>query len=185
MAVQGADIGEAAIAGAGPKPPRGLTPQDLRGPDRLERVLGLLALVMLGFIFAALLRGRDEWARVPSVVWVHLATILVALVLTPVLLWRRRGDARHRVYGYVWSGAMMLTALDSLFVHSGGPGRFSLIHVLSVFVLVMVPVLVLAARRHDGVRHRRTVRGLIIGALLIAGFFTFPFNRLLGHWLFG
>jgi len=29
------------------------------------------------------------------------------------------------------------------------------------------------------------VRGLIIGALLIAGFFTFPFHRLLGHWLFG
>ena len=28
------------------------------------------------------------------------------------------------------------------------------------------------------------VRGLVIGALLIAGFFTFPFNRLLGSWLF-
>ena len=24
-----------------------------------------------------------------------------------------------------------------------------------------------------------------VGALLIAGFFTFPFHRLLGHWLFG
>ena len=121
----------------------------------------------------------------PPVIWVHLATILVALLLTPVLLWRRRGDTRHRVYGYVWSGAMMLTALDSLFVHGNGPGRFSLIHVLSLFTLVMVPVLVLAARRHNAARHRRTVRGLIIGALLMAGFFTFPFDRLLGHWLFG
>ncbi|WP_235054330.1 DUF2306 domain-containing protein [Novosphingobium lindaniclasticum] len=164
---------------------RGLSPQDLQGPDRLERVLGLLALIMLFFIIAALLRGMSEWARVPAIVWLHLATILVALVLTPVLLWRRRGDARHRLYGYVWSGAMMLTALDSLFIHMGGPGRFSLIHVLSLFTLVMVPMLVLAARRHDAVRHRRTVRGLIIGALLVAGFFTFPFDRLLGHWLFG
>jgi hypothetical protein len=25
---------------------------------------------------------------------------------------------------------------------------------------------------------------LATGALLIAGFFTFPFDRLLGHWLF-
>jgi hypothetical protein len=25
---------------------------------------------------------------------------------------------------------------------------------------------------------------MVLGALLIAGFFTFPFNRLLGHWLF-
>ena len=33
-------------------------------------------------------------------------------------------------------------------------------------------------------RHRRSVHGMVIGALLIAGFFTFPFNRLLGAWLF-
>lgn len=178
-------MSEAAVAPPGGGATRGLTAQDLRGPDRLERVLGLLALVMLGFILVALVRGMDEWARVPPVVWIHLATILVALVLTPVLLWRRRGDRRHRVYGYAWSAAMMLTALDSLFVHMGGPGKFSLIHVLSLFTLVMVPVLVMAARRHNAARHRRTVRGLIIGALLIAGFFTFPFNRLLGHWLFG
>lgn len=180
-------MSEAAIvpSGATATASKGITAQDLRGPDRLERALGFLALVMLGFIFAALLRGRAEWEHVPPVIWVHLATILVALVLTPVLLWRRRGDTRHRVYGYVWSGAMMLTALDSLFVHGNGPGRFSLIHVLSLFTLVMVPVLVLAARRHNAARHRRTVRGLIIGALLIAGFFTFPFDRLLGHWLFG
>jgi uncharacterized membrane protein len=180
-------MSEAAIApsGATATASKGITAQDLRGPDRLERALGFLALVMLGFIFAALLRGRAEWEHVPPVIWVHLATILVALLLTPVLLWRRRGDTRHRVYGYVWSGAMMLTALDSLFVHGNGPGRFSLIHVLSLFTLVMVPVLVLAARRHNAARHRRTVRGLIIGALLMAGFFTFPFDRLLGHWLFG
>jgi uncharacterized membrane protein len=34
------------------------------------------------------------------------------------------------------------------------------------------------------VRHRRGVRAMVTGALLIAGFFTFPFDRLLGHWLF-
>lgn len=164
---------------------KGVSPQDLQGPDKLERALGFMALIMLCFIFAALLRGMSEWGRVPAIIWLHLATILAALVLTPVLLWRRRGDARHRLYGYVWSGAMMLTALDSLFIRVGGPGRFSLIHLLSLFTLIMVPVLVLAARRHDAVRHRRTVRGLIIGALLVAGFFTFPFDRLLGHWLFG
>jgi uncharacterized membrane protein len=55
---------------------------------------------------------------------------------------------------------------------------------LSVATLVLVPLLVITARRHNVARHRRTVRGIIIGALLIAGFFTFPFDRLLGHWLF-
>ena len=32
--------------------------------------------------------------------------------------------------------------------------------------------------------HRGSVRGMVTGALLVAGFFTFPFDRMLGHWLF-
>jgi uncharacterized membrane protein len=44
---------------------------------------------------------------------------------------------------------------------------------------------VMAARAHDRRRHERGVRGVVIGALLIAGFFTFPLGRLLGSWLSG
>ncbi|MBT0667860.1 hypothetical protein HT136_05705 [Novosphingobium profundi] len=154
-------------------------------PDKLEKVLGALALVMLAFVVAAVLRGRDEWARVPLVVWLHLATIVLALALTPMLLWRARGTTRHRVLGYTWSAAMLATAIDSFLVRISHPGHLGPIHALSFLTLVLVPLLVISARRHDVYRHRRTVRGLIIGALLIAGFFTFPFHRLLGHWLFG
>ncbi|WP_232494991.1 DUF2306 domain-containing protein [Novosphingobium kaempferiae] len=153
-------------------------------PDRLEKALGGLSLVMLGFVAVAVVKGMAEWGNIPAVIWLHLATIVVALALTPVLLWKPRGTPGHRQIGYVWAGAMFLTALDSLLVTTK-PGHFSPIHLLSVFTIIMVPVLVLAARRGNVARHRRTVRGLIIGALLIAGFFTFPFNRLLGHWLFG
>ena len=118
---------------------KGVTAQQLKGPDRLERVLGLLSLVMLAVILVAILRGMAEWAQIPGIVWLHLATMLTALALTPMLLWRRRGDGRHRVLGYVWSGAMMATAIDSLFIR-GKNGEFSVIHLLSAFVIVMVPV---------------------------------------------
>jgi uncharacterized membrane protein len=154
-------------------------------PDRLEKALGLLSLVMLGFILAALAKGRADWSQIPAVIWLHLATIMVALVLTPVLLWRPRGTSGHRKLGYVWCAAMFLTAVDSLFVRTNPSGSFSPIHILSVLVIVLVPLLIRAARSHDVTRHRRTVRGIVIGALLVAGFFTFPFDRLLGHWLFG
>lgn len=153
-------------------------------PDRLEKVLGGLALVMLAFIVAALTKGMADWPKIPGVVWLHLATIMLALALTPVLLWRARGTRAHRQIGYIWSAAMLLTAIDSLFVTTSRPGHFSPIHALSVLTIVLVPVLVINARKHRVGQHRRTVRGLIIGALLIAGFFTFPFDRLLGHWLF-
>ena len=108
------------------------------------------------------------------------------------MLLRRKATRSHRVLGYVWTVAMTLTAFVSLGFKTGAPrgshgvfsGDVSPIHILSLIVLVMVPRLVFAARRHDVAAHRRGVRGLVIGAILIAGFFTFPFDRLLGNWLF-
>ena len=149
-----------------------------------------LALVAL----VAIVRGQAQWGRVPPLVWVHLATVLVATGLTPVMLLRRKGDRRHRRLGYVWVGAMLLTAVISLFFNARIDGRpnlgvfsgdFSFIHLLSLFVLVQVPRIVARARRHDRAGHEGMVRGMVIGALLIAGFFTFPFNRMLGAWLSG
>jgi uncharacterized membrane protein len=157
----------------------------LLAPGRSDHVLGGGALVVLAAMSAAIIRGQAEWGQIPPVVWLHLATITIALVLTPVLLWQRRGTPRHRKLGYVWVSAMALTALDSLFIRLIGRGGFSVIHILSAWTLIQVPLIVLAARRHDWKRHRGAVRGMVIGALLIAGFFTFPFDRLLGRWLFG
>jgi len=153
-------------------------------PDRYERVLAVVSVILLAVVLTAIGRGHGQWGQVPGLVWFHLLTILVALALTPVMLLRRRGDGRHRWLGWVWSGALFLTALDSFLLH--GPGsRFSIIHILSIFTLIQVPIIVLSARRHDLKRHRRSVRGMVTGALLIAGFFTFPFDRMLGQWLLG
>jgi len=35
-------------------------------PDRAEKVLGALALAMLGCVVVAVARGMDEWARIPG-----------------------------------------------------------------------------------------------------------------------
>ena len=158
--------------------------------DPLERVLSWAAVALLAAVLIALARGAGEWGQVPAPVWAHLVTIIVALALTPVILLRPRGDRRHRTLGTIWVAAMIATAAISLFVHVSGPrssimGRFSLIHILSVWTLIQVPIIWWSARTHNVARHRGSVRGMVIGALLIAGFFTFPFGRLLGHWLFG
>ena len=154
-------------------------------PDRLEKICGALALVLLGFVVVAVLRGRPEWGRIPWIIWAHLATITAALAITPVMLWRRRGDQLHRRLGWVWAVCMFSTAVLSLNLHFINRGGYSLIHLLSVLTIVGVPVLVIAARRRDIKRHRGQARGFVVGALLVAGFFTFPFDRLLGSWLFG
>jgi uncharacterized membrane protein len=153
-------------------------------PTRFERVLGVLTLVLLGFVVTAVAKGSASWAKLPWELWLHLATMALVLGLTPVILWMRRGTFRHRVMGYIWVMSLTVTALISFRLRFNPDGGFSPIHLLSVFTLVMLVPLVLSAHRHQHAKHRSAVRGLCIGALLIAGFFTFPFNRLLGNWLF-
>lgn len=159
-------------------------------PSRFDRIvtderLGLGAAIMLGVVAVAVMRGHADWGRISWHVWAHLATMAVALALTPVMLLRAKGTAPHRALGWVWAIAMIATAALSLLIRDTNHGGFSVIHILSVWVLIQVPWLVWRARTHRVAAHRRGVRGIVMGALLIAGFFTFPFDRLLGHWLFG
>jgi uncharacterized membrane protein len=152
-----------------------------RTPDMLEKICGGLALALLGCVAAAVFKGQSHWAEIPWTVWVHLVSLSIVLALTPIMMWRKRGDDWHRLLGWIWSFFILLAAVISFVMTDG---RFSLIHILSVLVVVGVPVLVLSARRRDIDRHRGQARGFVIGALLIAGFFTFPFGRLLGTWFF-
>lgn len=163
-----------------------VTPQRLE-PDTFERVLAAGSVVLLGAVAVALARGWREWGLVPPVVWPHLVTIIVALALTPVQLLGRRGDGdrRHRLLGTIWVAAMLLSALFSFGLREINNGGLSVIHILSAWTLLMVPWIWWSARTHRVAMHRRASRGMVAGALLTAGFFTFPFNRLLGHWLFG
>lgn len=154
-------------------------------PNGLDRLLAAAAVVLLVMVLAALARGRSEWHLVPTFVWLHIATIGAALALTPVMMLRRRGDRLHRRLGWVWAGAMMLTALFTFAIRGINEGSFSFIHLFSVLTLVQVPVIVWTARTHQHSKHRNTVRAMVAFALLTAGFFTFPFDRLFGHWLFG
>jgi uncharacterized membrane protein len=153
--------------------------------DLYERMLSVESVILLAFVLTALFKGRADWARVPPEIWPHIATILIAVTLTPVMLLRRRGDRLHRQLGWVWVAAMFSTALLSMFVRNVNNGGFSFIHILSVWTMIQVPIIAWSARQHNVKRHRYGVRAMVTGALLIAGFFTFPFNRLLGQWLFG
>jgi uncharacterized membrane protein len=153
-------------------------------PDIFEKALAVGAILILSAVIIAVVKGRPEWAEIPAQIWVHLFTIGIALVLTPIMMLRTRGDARHRLLGRIWVAAMFLTAVSSFLMRSANHGGFSVIHILSVVVIIQAPIIYWSAKTHNIKRHRRSVRAMVLGALLIAGFFTFPFERLLGNWLF-
>lgn len=159
-----------------------------------NQLLAAASLVLALAAIAAIARGQPHWGDVPPLVWVHLGSIVFATLLTPAMLLRRKGNARHRQLGYVWFAAILIAAVSSLFFNlrvDGASNRgvfsgdVSPIHILSFWVLFQAPLIVVRARRHDRAGHEQAVRGMVIGALLVAGFFTFPFGRMLGTWLFG
>ncbi|HEX8485229.1 hypothetical protein [Sphingomonas sp.] len=153
--------------------------------DTFEKILSAGAVILGVAMVVAILRGHAHWAEVPVLVWLHLLTIGVAVALTPTMLLARRGTQRHRWLGRIWAVSMAATAALTFGIATINSGRYSLIHLLSAWTLIQVPLIWWTARTHQVLRHRRAVRGMVTGALLVAGFFTFPFDRMLGTWLFG
>lgn len=81
---------------------------------------------------------------------------------------------------------MALVALSSFFIHTiCTVGPFSVIHLLSIVTLVALPLGVWRARRHKVRAHRKTMQLLFLGALLIAGIFTFMPGRIMHDVAFG
>lgn len=150
-----------------------------------DRIVGWLAPLMLAAVLAAVARGRAQWAELPWQVWAHLLLLLVVLALTPVQLWSAKGTPRHRLLGGVWAGALFAAAAVSFGIRQANDGGLSWIHLLSAWVLIQVPWMLWAAHRHEVESHRVRARMLSTFALLVAGFFTFPFGRMLGRWLLG
>lgn len=114
------------------------------------------------------------------VIQLHAFAAMGAFTLGVVQLAAPKGTLPHRTIGWIWAGLMLTIVVSSFFIHQirlWGP--FSPIHLLSIFTLVMLPLAVLRARRHNVSGHRNAMLGLFFGALLIAGAFTFLPGRIM------
>lgn len=121
----------------------------------------------------------------PMVVQVHLLAAVAAVAAGAIILWARKGRTFHRVMGWGWAGLMGVTAGSSLFIVGLNGNAWSLIHLLSGWVLVFMPIAVRAARKHDVNLHRRAMTGLFWGASIVAGGFAFLPGRLMWRLFMG
>src|SRR5260370_29800514 len=97
----------------------------------------------------------------PAIIQLHAFAALGAFALGAVQLAAPKGTIPHRVFGWLWAGLLLVVAVSSFFIHTirlWGP--WSPIHLLSLFTLVMLPLAVLRARRHEVEKHRRAMPGL-------------------------
>jgi uncharacterized membrane protein len=120
------------------------------------------------------------------VIQIHAFAAMSAFALGIVQLSAPKGTLPHRTFGWLWVVLMLTVSVSSFFIHTirlWGP--WSPIHLLSIFTLAMLAVGVSAARRHVVRKHQRTMIFTFIGALVIAGIFTFVPGRIMHQVVFG
>ncbi|MEL6885605.1 MAG: DUF2306 domain-containing protein [Pseudomonadota bacterium] len=120
------------------------------------------------------------------IVQFHVVCALLALVLGPVALYRRRRDRVHKLLGYSWVCAIAGVALSSFGIHSFAViGPFSPIHALSLFTLWSLYEGLRLIRSGRVIGHRIVMRNLYWYGLCVAGLFNFLPGRTMNKVLLG
>lgn len=121
-----------------------------------------------------------------SAIQIHVATVVVALIATLILLPLRKGTKLHRTIGWIWVTCMMTTAIVTFWIgRSDLPLGLGPIHAFSILTLVSVPRAILSIRKGNIIAHRNAMIGVVVGGLGIAGFLAFLPNRLMWVMLTG
>lgn len=161
----------------------------------------LVSLALIGVVFGAMFlsgggapdqqagpRGGPSLAPLLEAgfaVRLHVATVVIALAATAIILPLKKGTRLHKAAGRVWAVSMLTTALASFWITDLDEGSFSFIHIFSVVTLVNVPYAIWAIRRGDVVGHKLAMLGVVVGGLGIAGGFALAEGRIMHAVLFG
>ena len=117
---------------------------------------------------------------------IHVASVMVAIVLTPLQLSVKRGGDAHRLIGKIWMAAMVVVALSSFFISTiRWIDPFSPLHFLSIVALVSVFIAYREAQRGNWLAHAWTLASVVVFALVGAGIFTLLPGRIMNKVLFG
>lgn len=135
----------------------------------------------------------DVFTQLSTVqVQLHWVTAVLAFGFGIVVLALRKGTSTHKILGRAFVVMMVVTAVSAFFVRGYGNSQplqwfsgFSFIHLFIPYTLIGLYRSIRAIRRGDVVAHKRGMIGVFLGALLIAGAFTFLPGRHMHSFFFG
>lgn len=121
----------------------------------------------------------------PVAVQIHIIAAVTSLILGIAMFVRVKGTPSHKIIGKLFLALMLVTATSAIFIRYINDGSFSWIH-------IFVPVTFFAAwetvhyiRKGNLKGHKRAVKGLFFGALLIPGVLSFLPGRTMWMMVFG
>src|SRR5688572_9585244 len=96
---------------------------------------------------------------------IHLGAVLPAVVIGLVQLLREKGNQPHRVLGWIWVLSMAVAAVSSFWIVGMNGAGFSIVHLLSLVVLVNLALAIWFIRRGNVRAHRGFMVGTVLGLL--------------------
>ncbi len=123
-----------------------------------------------------------------QLMYIHLATVVPCFFIGAFLLLRKKGGLLHKRLGKIYMVLMLITATITLFmqaqVGSKFLNHFGWIHSFSFLTIATVPLAYYRIKQGNVVAHKRALISLYVGAIIIAGGFTFVPGRYLYHVFF-
>lgn len=125
-------------------------------------------------------------------VQIHWIAALVTMLLGIAIFIRKKGDATHRMTGRLYVAAMVVTAISAFFIRNITDQQptsllkgFSFIHLLIPYTLISLVMAIRAIRQGRVNDHKKGMIMTFIGAIIIAGSFTFLPGRHMHTFFFG
>lgn len=152
-------------------------------------ILACIAFAVLGTLTfmaaASVISGgaRITYEDTPWALFIHVGTVIPALLLGGPVLLMKKGTRLHKMLGRIWATLMMTTAISSFWLQ-GLVGSIGPIHIFSVVTLISIPRAIWAIRKGDVRTHQQAMTGPYIG-LIIAGLFSFMPGRMMGQLVAG
>lgn len=134
------------------------------------------ALPYLGRAFAQAAPHAPDWrlwGELALQTQIHIVAAMTALGLGFVILSLPKGRGWHKPLGWAWVITMAITAASSLFITGLNGNFYSLIHLLTGWTLIALPMGVFAIRNRNVIGHRRAMTSMFLGGLVVAGALTF------------
>lgn len=113
------------------------------------------------------------------IIQIHVTAALATFFIGVVLMCAPKGFRLHRTLGWSWVMTMSVTAISSFFITGIMGSSYSPIHALSAYTMLGLPFGIAAVRRRKIAEHRKAMTGMFVGAMLIAGLFSFLPGRLM------
>ena len=117
---------------------------------------------------------------------VHAIVAMAAIIIGGLQLSLKKGTSLHKFMGRVWVGLMLIVSFTSFFIHELNIwGKYSPIHLLSIWTIIAVVLGVYFARIGNIKRHKIFMVCTYWLALVLTGLFTFYPDRVMNIIFFG